>query len=138
MAKLNVGGEIKAPIITATDTINCDTLNVWFGGAKVIDSESNANGYYTKFADGTLICRGSDSWGSRNNGTVQHTFPYAFISPPSVVITAKSPNYGSWASSPATLHDGYITTTYFQYTIYGVGGGDRNTGADFIAIGKWK
>lgn len=107
-------------------------------GASIIESGSNANGYYIKFADGTMICRGSDSWGSRNNGTVQHTFPHAFISAPSVVITAKSPNYGGFASSPATSHDGYITTTYFQYTIYGVGGGDRNTGADFIAIGKWK
>lgn len=56
MAKLNVGGEIKAPIITATETINCDTTNVWFGGAKAIDSGSNANGYWVRYADGTQMC----------------------------------------------------------------------------------
>ena len=51
----------------------------------IIERGSNANGEYVRFADGTQMCRhvmtGGATW----------TYPAAFVSPPSVMITARSP-----------------------------------------------
>lgn len=133
MAKLNVGGEIKAPIITATDTINCDTTNVWFGGAKVIDSGSNANGYWVKFADGTLICRYSFTDKLLSGHTV--TFPHPFISTEDLSITtqqARDSGIGAqWINGQAINK---VSKTGFN--VYA--GYNESSTIYWKAIGRWK
>ena len=130
MAKLNVGGEIKAPIITATETINCDTTNVWFGGAKAFDSGSNANGYWVRFADGTQICTGTISQGS--SGTRTSTFANAFSTTDNLRITFGCAS--SSGSQPTDRMIGAFDITKTNFSNYNVG----NRGTYYMAIGRWK
>lgn len=128
MAKLNVGGEIKAPIITATETINCDTLNVWFGGAKAFDSGSNANGYWVRFADGTQICIGFCS-GSTGDKTI--TLPSPFANTDYVVAWGSESDNNQNVSTRMISARNRTTSTFVNRFVSG------NT-MMYIAIGKWK
>jgi hypothetical protein len=57
------------------------TAMPYVGTAPIIESGSNANGYYVKYADGTMICRYyvelSATGGIRND--IDWTFPVEFI-----------------------------------------------------------
>lgn len=130
MAKLNVGGEIKAPILTATETINCDTLNVWFGGAKAFDSGSNANGYYTKFADGTLICYGNKTI---SNYSVTINYPAIFIDTNYSLVTqfVRDTSLGNNSNSQGL--NSITTTSCVCYSAY-----KETATVLWIAIGRWK
>lgn len=108
--------------------------NATVGGNEVDTIEAQGTNYI-RYSNGIQICWGSQSWGSRNNGTFSITFPQSFSSTPSITATATSPNLGGSASSPLTLYG--ENTTGFQGTVWGVGGGDRNDGMRWIAIGKW-
>lgn len=126
MAKLNVGGEIKAPIITATETINCDTLNVWFGGSKCIENGSNSNGYWFKGYDGTLICTGNKN----NLSSSSYTLPYPFIDTNYALAVAQSKGASGNVRRPGLT---IVSNTQFR--------GDTNADIGnwwYIAIGRWK
>lgn len=130
MANLNVGGEIKAPIITATETINCDTLNVWFGGAKVIDSGSNANGYWVRFADGTQICRSKITVSGTAASFQTRTLPKEFVNTDYRVVMSYSDVTSTTTISYRAVSIRNRTTTTFN----SFNANDR----DYIAIGRWK
>lgn len=104
-------------------------------GGNEVDTIEEQGINYIRYSNGIQICWGSQSWSSRNNGTFNVTFPKSFSSSPSITATATSPNLGGSASSPLTLYG--ENTTGFQGTVWGVGGGDRNDGMRWIAIGKW-
>jgi|15BtaG_2_1085339.scaffolds.fasta_scaffold18295_4 hypothetical protein len=110
----------------------------------IMENGSNANGKYTKFSDGTLICTlvqydvtttssMSDMYGT-SSGTsyrtgVSKTFPHAFIATPSVVTSGEG-------RLSVTEHAGTSTTgvtlyTYTQNSTYTVS-------INATAIGRWK
>ena len=110
----------------------------------VIEEGSNANGLYTKFADGTLICYMREfptdqalntAYGALFQGTRVWTFPVAFFSAPAV--TCGSFRWGSGASW-GTLAATPGTTTV---TLRGIDNVTRATGTsvdiEAIAIGRW-
>ena len=116
----------------STHTLTVQNATV---GGNEVDTIEEQGTNYIRYSNGIQFCWGSQSWSSRNNGTFNVTFPKAFSSTPSITATATSPNLGGSASSPLTLYG--ENTTGFQGTVWGVGGGDRNDGMRWIAIGKW-
>ena len=115
-----------------------------FGYAPIIESGSNANGTYIKFADGTMICAGSYSiaslavstaslGGYRSSPTAALlTFPAEFFARP--VLTAMSVG----GDGISVTQGGVSTATaYLIWTAVSTQpAGDRE--ADWIAIGRWK
>lgn len=119
-----------------TDTYSCNYIN------GIIESGSNSNGNYTKYADGTLICYGikdlqSSSWGDWGTWKSQNfanaiTFPQTFYS----IIMALVQNNGSTSFN---VHQVSFDTS--GITNIGLNrptdvGGTLTVG--WFAIGKWK
>lgn len=117
---------------THTLTVQNFSLN----GAPIIESGSNANGYYIKFADGTLICWGE--WFTKQSTILSHTFvyPYPFISNTaylSVSVTPVSVTSNGFSGSVNNLSSTSLDANY-----YGVTSRDVGVGLKYIAIGRWK
>lgn len=108
----------------------------------VIETGSNSNGEYTKWADGTMICRHrtSDSvtistslsfGGYRSNG-LTWTYPQEFSSSPRLTFTVANITAFGGTAYASSATEG----TYYFTAINQIGSsGTRN--ADLTAIGKW-
>ena len=117
---------LTASTITAASNLNCDTDNVWFGGAKAFDSGSNANGYWVRFADGTQICIGNKN----NLSSSSYTLPYPFIDTNYALAVAQSKGASGNVRRPGLT---IVSNTQFRGDI------DANIGNWwYIAIGRWK
>lgn len=105
----------------------------------IIEAGSNANGYYTKFADGTMICRYLDSGvlnsntasgsGYISSSTATWTFPAAFSDASGVVCSGMS-GIGRWVTfnAPTTTTVEYRHNSFISLT----------TGTTRLqAIGRW-
>lgn len=118
----------------------------------VVESGSNNNGSWIKFADGTMICRFTqiinvavtNAWGSLYGGKFSvHDYPQEFIDIPEASITLvanNDGNYGGWIGNnggtddirPTKKNIGefvMLRPTTTSNGIYKV---------QVIAIGKWK
>lgn len=117
------GSELQ---ITAADGISIN-------GVPIIESGSNANGYYTKFADGTLICRYSFTDKLLSGHTV--TFPHPFISTEDLsIITQQARDNGisaQWINGQAINK---VSKTGFD--VYA--GYSESCTIYWTAIGRWK
>ena len=107
----------------------------------VIERGSNANGQYTKFADGTLICfihyiglTGTVTAGNYNTmGTV--FFPAVFVGLPAV-----SCQIGGWmhgASSYTIISVEDLTESYFAPVILSSASYTGYNGVRVFAVGRW-
>ena len=92
-------------------------------------SGTNANGDYTKFADGTLICWVSTTTSASAAKAI--TYPMAFTSNPVCTVTVE-------ATTP------FIVTTCFP-SVTGIGISGRNMSSarvavvcKIMAVGRWK
>lgn len=101
---------------------------------------SNSNGEYVRFADGTQICMSSSTvnapvttphLGGFRTTTLPVTFSAAFVTAPSVAVTARFPGgFGAFTSGiTATAATVLITTVTSQTAA------DR--AFDVIAVGRW-
>lgn len=105
----------------------------------IIERGSNANGEYTKFADGTMICRASGTGlpaaenpvGSVFSGSeLEWTFPMAFASAPACFGGHRSPSAGWVSCRPKSATVGalrWITPT----------SSTSASSYDAVAIGRW-
>lgn len=119
---------------STTDTYSCDYIN------GIVESGSNANGYYTKYADGTLICRYYIGPVDTNQGagaTKAVTFPYEFVDTNWQVSLTMTNGQAYWSQVASSISD--KDKTGFNFKSWNDGGGN-NTGQywDYVAIGKWK
>ena len=96
----------------------------------LIESGSNANGNYTKFPDGTLICRIANA--SSSSGVATWTFPSAFIATPQVSATIASADTANYSCLVASK-----SATAVTYNVWS-GATRVAKGVDIIAIGVWK
>lgn len=117
-----------------------------FGTSPIIESGSNADGEYTKFADGTMICSytlPSAAYAvTTTSGNIYRTaaaqperaYPASFITPPKCNIWISGGTNVRWicAETAAT------STTWPGYYILGAGSSSTNSTIDFLAIGRWK
>lgn len=113
----------------------------------VVESGSNANGYYIKFEDGTMICKGTASGSSPNYDwwsfckrtaeQIQVTFPATFVGSPTVTANPTNVLGGLFAILIDTQ-----TTTHFTFTGLRAGGAANSNytawGITYIAVGRWK
>ena len=108
----------------------------------IVESGSNSNGYYTKFANGFMICmikdksiarQGTSTLGgaSVNYGGATWTFPTAFTSVITCIATAVDSGSGVFGAEI----DGTITTTGVPITCYGA---NTTYKVNAIAFGMWK
>ena len=100
----------------------------------LVESGSNDNGSYIKFADGTMICRGNFECAA-NSGQKTVTLPVAFIDNTYDIIFTNRYNatgncIWSTGSRNTTNFDAFPRTNNAIPTVI--------TNAFYIAIGKWK
>lgn len=119
------------------------------GGDYIVESGENANGHWTKWADGTMICHKYDLVGT-NTGSNRYvgaswTFPQSFTSSNITVIghtVNKSPHdVGSMYAWGAVYAEG-VTTSKCS-VVQGIDDGRMSTGDEqlafnIVAIGRWK
>lgn len=112
-------------------------------GAVIIASGSNAYGSYVQFADGTMICYGSNVtttaidtvWGGVfiNSVDVTITFPIAFIAAPSVSSTSHA------AGNHALLMHSTLSNENFVFRLMrGASIGSTSFTLVWTAIGRWE
>lgn len=117
------GSELQ---ITAADGISIN-------GVPIIESGSNTNGYYTKLADGTLICRYSFTDKLLSGHTV--TFPHPFISTEDLSITTQQARDNG--ISPTYINSQAINNvSKTGFNVYA--GYSESCTIYWKAIGRWK
>ena len=94
----------------------------------IIEKGSNANGSYTKFADGTMICRYNGN--SSDSVEVTWTYPAAFAATPSVSLSVN-------AGSARTSYLSSRGTSSVNFSVYTAAGARAANPVDLIAIGNW-
>ena len=115
--------------LTGDQTINGTknfTSMPQFNNSAIIESGSNANGYYTKFADGTLICFGNKT----NLTSTAYTLPYPFVNTNYFLAVAQTDGASGRVRRPGLI---IVSSTQFR--------GDTNAKIGnwwYIAIGRWK
>lgn len=136
-----------------TTPVNADNLNdlqdnVETAISGIVESGSNANGYYIKFADGTMICIGRRetdviTWTADGSAYIAgvfsfSNFPQTFYSTPyvskSIEYVSPSNRYISitGGAAPTTTNaGGFNLQTYWNAT-------NTNARVVYIAIGRWK
>lgn len=100
----------------------------------IVESGSNANGDYIKYADGTMIC-----WGAKQTGTI--TFAETFISTPKMIVSVNNAqnNFMHVAQGSASSGSaGALVATYQSIGSTNAWAIDNSVYINYIAIGKWK
>lgn len=119
---------------STTDTYNCNYIN------GIVESGSNANGYYTKYIDGTLICKNyfgpiTTNGGSGLNTTVN--LPTSFINNEYTIVATILDGQAYWAD--ISYSAGSKATNSFVFSTWNSGGETNlNQWYNYIAIGRWK
>ena len=126
---------------TGITTPKLDALDLELGSKNVVESGSNANGTYVRFADGTQICTAIFETTSSINvgpldgwfyGIVSRQFPAIFLGLPAVAGTARFEGYLT-----GTLGAGTSSTAFETFLILPVSRGASVYQIGYIAIGRW-
>jgi hypothetical protein len=120
----------------------------YVGSAPIVESGSNANGAYVKYADGTMLCWGTvttsiacatalSSGGGYRSNAFTFPFPQTFHAAPTVVGTNLSPNDAMAVTVNSYSSGNPLTTGYVQWrTVSSAVSASRS--ASWIAFGRWK
>lgn len=109
-------------------------------GGGIMETGSNGNGTYIRYADGTMICRhtstvltSNTAFGSLFYSTAYaFTFPAQFVGTPSIVTSAMSPNgYFAWTAAEGPASNA-------QFAARTISGSGSATGyITYVAVGRW-
>lgn len=109
----------------------------------IIESGSNANGSYTKYADGTLVCTGETIGLATTTlsdgayfGTERKTFPVAFVGSVPKVIPGVRRSVGTTGIKWAGHTYNVTLTEAALYVVCAVSEASLQT-VSYIAIGRW-
>ena len=147
--KFLVEGDVKAPVVnneyteSATDTYSCNYIN------GIVESGSNTNGSWTKWADGTMIINKTvlgtanitNAWGSLYVSAEINlgNFPVAFIEMPTIVVSPQNQT-GTQYMLAGQSGNGYGSETNAGNVV--LVRPNSKTGVAYrlevIAKGKWK
>lgn len=97
---------------------------------RIIESGSNANGYYVRFANGLQICTHVSN--GDTGGAATWTYPSSFVSTAGLTV-AISP--GASAARFGTSEG--VFTTRLEFSVYSVAGTRTAQAARLMAIGFW-
>ena len=112
----------------------------------IVDSGSNSNGRYVKYADGTMICYHNmtmDDWVSIPRGALYSTsskvwtFPVPFALTPTVTSQVNSMIPNTWTSLGAGGSNRFDTSVRVMGTVID-GSAQYIPSVSLIAIGRWK
>ena len=132
-----------------TPTINVDGEEIYTKGQSngIIESGSNTNGNYIKFADGTLICTIrktiniaiNTAWGSLYVGDTdtKYTYPIAFVGNDPVVNSTITGYNSAFVMSWAQSNNRLVETDRFAL-VRGNTASEQEYVLNITAIGKWK
>lgn len=136
--KLSTDNVKTAQTSSDTDTYSCNYIN------GIVESGSNSNGNYIKYADGTLICSKTithsvsitTAWSGLYEGSFDlGNSPYAFVN--NTYIISATPQDGSGVLvEQAGLSR--TTTSFGSATLVRPNSTTATPKLDIIAIGKWK
>lgn len=128
-----VGKVVNTKTTSDTDTYSCNYIN------GIIESGSNENGSYIKFADGTLICIG-DTMNVLDSEIAEAqflvTYPIAFVNYPSVTISNVYSYYRDLILSVAAPTPSNFRVNWYKQS--GTTENNSNIRVYWTAIGKWK
>lgn len=138
---ITLDGNDGGKVFTQGNILGTVSQNAGVPTGAIMESGSNSNGWYAKYADGTLICNQgwiesvdvTTSYGGGWYGTISWTYPVAFSVNPSVSAFAR-------ASGRITPMAPSVTggTTSFNFFIWDPAG--THTASYTIrasAIGRW-
>lgn len=128
------------------------TAMPFVGVAPIVERDSNVNGDYVKYADGTMICRHALSMGSiKDSGAgtwaapyctadQDWTFPVAFIAAPQVVVNGYINSGVAPRKRVSAFYQNVNATTTVAVCVMRIGddSSDVNANTHIIAIGRWK
>ena len=107
----------------------------------ITESDSNTNGDYIKFSDGSMICYRNivitiasvNAWGTLYDGSTNTVIKFAqpFVQTPRVSVT---PTYSAFVERVVADSNGINTITVARPTSVT----NWNVPLDIIAVGKWK
>lgn len=117
---------------------------------EVVESGSNDNGSYVKYADGTMTCYGTWNIGavsaSAQAGNVykalieqRHNFPVSFIEKPTITFSAYE-NVEDWGMLLVVCpkKNSVTSQNFGSLNVISATQAAINLAIDYIAIGKWK
>ena len=112
-------------------------------GAPIVESGSNSDGEWTRWADGTQIVNARitpiitlSAEGSIFNTHISATFPVTFVGTARTLDLSGNHSGGQgWGGKSATYHT--PTVGNFEYYSYATGSG-VNTSLTYAVIGYWK
>lgn len=93
-----------------------------------IEQGSDANGSYTRWADGSQICRTSAS--ASAGGTSSWSFPMPFAAPPQVLVSVSS-------TDPRFASQTGATTSAVSFDAWDTAGLRVALSCDLVALGRW-
>lgn len=105
----------------------------------LIESNSNTNGYYTKYPDGTLICYGIRTITIASDGAAVIPFPTPFLNNDTVIPTYNLFETGVGRTVHTTLLS--CNSTGFIFTVMNASGTiitGQSVKVSYQAIGRWK
>jgi hypothetical protein len=132
----------KAPLASPSFTGTAEHANMpTVGGDAIVEQGSNSNGTYIKYANGTLICRGSTAstvttstaTGGVYYGNSTITFPYTFND--ALLTISPGAKYTAGIAWAGRYYS--VTTTGAAVTMMG----STSTSAayyTYVAVGEWK
>jgi len=127
-----------------TESAKVNGNPLWHNG--VIEEGKNTNGTYTKFPDGTMICRGSIAGslsstsalggGGYRTSTIVRNFPALFVEEPAVTCSMRDGNNDSVGAMVAAHPSNPAGQCYAQWrTVNSQAAVVRSV--DYIAVGRW-
>lgn len=135
----NVENAIAEQINTQNTTSDSETYSCNYING-IVESGNNANGYYVKFIDGTIICYGTIS----NVSTEAGTGTNKTVTLPAILNNTNynvSINIAGGTAYWAEINYCYSnkTTSTFSLNTWNNGVNDNNNLAfSYVVIGKWK
>lgn len=130
-------GLVEKTLILGNDGVVTIDAQVKQGGYYIVESGSNANGNYTKFSDGTMICHMTHGY-SLTAGTPEEktgNFPSTFLSAPTCSISINGINATN-GYTVSKIGFSYIGTS--SYNIVTLVSYAQTYYFGIIAIGKWR
>ena len=134
------------PLASFTSTGTTVVLTKIDHNQRIVESGSNSNGNWTKFADGTMICRVNKACSKPNaavgSGAIYGSssnfweFPQVFLEIPSVTSNVISGATYAWTSQGS--YQTSVSGTSVIILHPSSGGANTNPLTSLIAIGRWK
>lgn len=135
----NVENAIAEQINTQNTTSDSETYSCNYING-IVESGNNANGYYVKFIDGTLICYGvvNNITTPANDGiSTLITLPTSFINT-NYNVSFTIVNGGAYWANVSSSVNSKNANNFKMYTWNEAGSDNSDQSFSYIAIGRWK